>query len=118
MKNTGTKVSKRYYITLPDALGDALERWADALGDKPASLAAFIVQKGIREAQDRGEIPPVERHEVKELSHRFLSSLVSGNPLPSGDVAVLAYLLNIKSDFLTELSTHILDNEIYRELDQ
>lgn len=111
-------MSQRYYITLPDALGDALERWADALGDKPASLAAFIIQKGIREAQERGEIPPVERNEVKELSHRFLSALVSRNPVSSGDVAVLAYLLHIKADFLMELSDQILRSEQNKKFEQ
>ena len=104
-------MSKRYYVTLPEALGDALERWAQALGDKPASLAAFIVQKAIREAQERGEIPPVESDEVKELSHRFLSSLASGSRLPNGEMAVLAYLLNVKAELLIELCDHTLKQE-------
>ncbi|MGB3403631.1 MAG: hypothetical protein WBA77_13165 [Microcoleaceae cyanobacterium] len=105
-------MSKRYYVTLPDALGDALERWAQAMGDKPASLAAFIVQKGIRDAQDRGEIPPVESDEAKELSHRFLSSLASGNRLPNGEMAVLAYLLNVKAELLIALSEQILEERV------
>jgi hypothetical protein len=110
-------MSKRYYVTLPDALGEALERWAQALGDKPASLAAFIVQKAIRDAQERGEIPPVESDEVKDLSHRFLSSLASGGRLPNGDMAVLAYLLNIKPEVLMALSDYVLKTE-QNELEQ
>lgn len=51
-------VSKRVYITLPDSVYDALERWADDQGRPTANLAAYVVEKAIEEAQKEGKIPP------------------------------------------------------------
>ena len=57
-------VSKRYFITLPDGIADALERWAESERNKPSTLAAFLVESAVRDADDQGKIPP-PRSEVK-----------------------------------------------------
>jgi CopG-like RHH_1 or ribbon-helix-helix domain, RHH_5 len=51
-------VSKRFFVTLPDSIGDALDRWADSERNKPATLAAFLLEQVIRRALDEGRIPP------------------------------------------------------------
>ena len=50
-------VSKRVFLTLPDAVADDLELWAEAEGNKAASLAGFIVELAVRQARDQGKIP-------------------------------------------------------------
>jgi hypothetical protein len=51
-------VSKRVHVTLPDAVYDALERWADSQGRPVANLAAFIIEKAVEGANNEGKIPP------------------------------------------------------------
>jgi len=51
-------VSKRYFITLPDGIADKLERWAESERNKPSTLAAFLVEVAVRDADDSGKIPP------------------------------------------------------------
>lgn len=51
-------VSKRVFLTLPDVVFQDLERWADAQGRPVANLGAFLVETAVREAKERGEIPP------------------------------------------------------------
>jgi hypothetical protein len=59
-------VSKRFFVTLPDGIGEALDRWAKSEKNKPASLAAFLIEKAVREAMDQGKIPaPEEDQEGK-----------------------------------------------------
>lgn len=52
------KVSKRYFVTLPDGVADLLERWAASERNKPSTLAAFLVEAAVRAADDAGKIPP------------------------------------------------------------
>ena len=52
-------VSKRYNITLPDGVAEALERWAENEKNKPSTLAAFLVEVAVRQASDEGKIPPI-----------------------------------------------------------
>lgn len=59
-------VSKRFFVTLPDGIGEALDRWAKSEKNKPASLAAFIIEKAVREAMDQGKIPPEDTEDSKE----------------------------------------------------
>lgn len=53
-------VSKRYFITLPDGIADKLERWAESERNKPSTLAAFLVEVAVRDADDSGKIPPAQ----------------------------------------------------------
>lgn len=51
-------VSKRVFMTLPDAVFEELEQWADQQGRPTANLAAFLVETALREAKERGEFKP------------------------------------------------------------
>jgi hypothetical protein len=51
-------VSKRVFMTLPDAVFEELEEWADLQGRPTANLAAFLVETALREAKERGEFKP------------------------------------------------------------
>jgi hypothetical protein len=59
-------MSKRVSITLPDGIADALERWAVSEQNKSATLAAFLVEAAVRDAQAKGMIPPSQ--EVRKAS--------------------------------------------------
>jgi hypothetical protein len=54
-------VSKRYFVTLPDGIAAALDGWAESENNKPSSLAAFLIEKAVREAADKGTIPPISQ---------------------------------------------------------
>ena len=54
-------VSKRYNITLPDGIAEALERWAEGEKNKPSTLAAFLVESAVREAIDQGKVAPASQ---------------------------------------------------------
>ena len=51
-------VSKRVFMTLPDAVFEELELWADQQGRPTANLAAFLVETALREAKEKGEFKP------------------------------------------------------------
>lgn len=53
-----TPVSKRINVTLPDAVFDELEWWAESQGRPTANLANFLIESSLRQAKERGEIPP------------------------------------------------------------
>lgn len=52
-------VSKRYNITLPDGVAEALESWAKNERNKPSTLAAYLVEAAVRQASEQGKIPPI-----------------------------------------------------------
>lgn len=54
-------VSKRYYITLPDTVGEDLEQWAEYQGRPTANLASYLIELGIREAKKAGEFKVLEK---------------------------------------------------------
>ena len=60
-----TNMSKAYLIRLPDLLAEALERWAEHEGNKPTSLAAFIVEAEIRAAMVDGRVPKKSEEKPK-----------------------------------------------------
>jgi hypothetical protein len=51
-------VAKRVYVTLPDNIHRDLEQWAAYRGQATATAAAVAIELAMREAKDRGEIPP------------------------------------------------------------
>ena len=53
-------MSKRIGLTVPDTIQEKLERWARAEGRPVANLCNFLIEKAVREAEERGEIPPAE----------------------------------------------------------
>ncbi|BAZ65550.1 hypothetical protein AMR41_26205 [Hapalosiphon sp. MRB220] len=58
-----TKVSKKFSITVPDYVFEDLEELAKIQGRTTANLAAFLVETGIREAREKGELRSKERQE-------------------------------------------------------
>jgi hypothetical protein len=57
------EVAKRVYVTLPDTVHADLERWADLRDQAIATVAAIAIELAIRDAKDRGELPPPEQGE-------------------------------------------------------
>ncbi|MEM6256464.1 MAG: hypothetical protein AAF821_26445 [Cyanobacteria bacterium P01_D01_bin.156] len=55
----GQSVSKRINVTLPDAVAELLEKWADHEGRPTANLAAYIIETAVREAETQGKFPNV-----------------------------------------------------------
>ncbi|MGD2183628.1 ribbon-helix-helix domain-containing protein [Lusitaniella coriacea] len=51
-------MSKRIHVTIPDYVYEGLERRADKQGRPIASLASFVLEVALLEAQKRGELPP------------------------------------------------------------
>lgn len=51
-------VSKKFSVTVPDVIYEQLEQWADEQGRPAANLAAFLIETGIRQAIERGELAP------------------------------------------------------------
>ena len=50
-------MTKRVYLTLPDKVFEALEKWANDQGRPVANLAAYLVERAIEEAENEGKIP-------------------------------------------------------------
>ena len=48
-------VTKRLHISLPDGIADELEKWAKSEGNKPTTLAAFLVERSVRDRLERLE---------------------------------------------------------------
>lgn len=59
-------MSKRFNVTLPDAIFEELEWWAKSQGRPTANLANFLIEAGLRQAKERGEIPPKPLEEESE----------------------------------------------------
>lgn len=70
-------VSKRFFVTLPDAIGAALDQWAVQESNKPATLAAFLLERVIRDAADQGKIPPLRVE--GDSSYKSVAQLVMRN---------------------------------------
>ena len=51
------QVSRKVFVTLPDAVHEELERWADLQGRPTANLAAFLIETGINAAKEKGDLP-------------------------------------------------------------
>jgi hypothetical protein len=51
------QVSKKVFVTLPDSVHEDLERWANLQGRPTANLAAFLIETGINQAREKGDLP-------------------------------------------------------------
>jgi hypothetical protein len=54
-------MSKRIGVTVPDKIHSRLEQWADLEGRPLANLCNFLLEKAVREAVERGDLPPRNR---------------------------------------------------------
>ena len=53
-------VSKKILVTLPDSIHAAMQEWAESQGRPLANLCAFLLERNLREAIERGEVPGVD----------------------------------------------------------
>lgn len=72
-------LSKRFFVTVPDVIGDALERWAESERNKPTTLAAFLLEQIVRQAMDEGKIPPPKEDSSANFSYKSINELVARN---------------------------------------
>ena len=50
-------MSKRIGLTVPDVIAEKLEAWADAEGRPLANLCNFLLEKAVRDAEEKGMLP-------------------------------------------------------------
>jgi hypothetical protein len=53
-------MTKRVNMSLPDPVYRELQRWAAHRDQAVAAVAAIAVERAIREAIERGELPPAQ----------------------------------------------------------
>jgi hypothetical protein len=101
-------VSKRVFLTLPEAIYEKLERWAQAERRKAATLAGFIVEAAVREAEEAGKIPSEDElaAEGGDLND-LISRLASGENIPNGELIVFASQLELDPDVLIQLRDRV-----------
>jgi hypothetical protein len=69
--------NKRFNVTLPWGLGEALELWAKREGNKPTTLASFLVESAVRAAIEQGKIPaPALSTEAGDAEPKTVQNLV------------------------------------------
>ena len=66
----GQSVSKRINVTLPDAVAELLEKWADHEGRPTANLAAYIIETAVREAEEQSKFPTKTSHEQDDPTQK------------------------------------------------
>ncbi|MBD2302291.1 ribbon-helix-helix domain-containing protein [Nostoc sp. FACHB-190] len=58
-------MSKKFSVTVPDYVFEDLELLAQIQGRPTATLAAFLLEVAMRQARERGELPPKEQTQEK-----------------------------------------------------
>jgi hypothetical protein len=108
-----TGKGKRLYLTLPTGIYDALERWAESENNKAATLAAFIIEREVRDAQTEGKIPPpgsmtvpIESSLLFALAS-FLDRLAQGEIPPQQQLVSIADSLGLSVETLVQLSERV-----------
>jgi len=102
----------RLSIALPDGLLSALERWAEAEGNKPTSLATFLLEKAIRDAIEGGKIPS-ESPQAKgskppQVNFKTFLTQLAGGELPTNEQLVtIARDLGVETKVLMELRDRV-----------
>ena len=96
---------KRLYLTLPNGIYEALERWAESEDNKPASLGAFIIEREVREALEAGKIPEPKKKFASAPTDlkAFLTQLACGDLPTNGQLVTLAHDLGVETEVLMEL---------------
>jgi hypothetical protein len=101
---------KRIFLSLPPAILDALERWAESEGNRPTSLANWIVETAVREALEKGKIPnptePQKSVAPTELK-AFLTQLAYGELPTNGQLVTLAHDLGIPTETLMAIRDRV-----------
>jgi hypothetical protein len=106
-----TGKGKRLYLTLPSGIYDALERWAEVEDNKPATLAAFLIEKEVREAQDQRKIPSAHpaSEELSFLSDftSFFNQLACGEIPGQEQLAEIANRLGLPIEILAQIAERV-----------
>ena len=101
---------KRIFLSLPPGILEALERWAESEGNRPTSLANWIVETAVREALESGKIPPL-RNKAPLLAptdlKTFLTQLACGELPTNGQLVTLAHDLGVETEILMELRDRV-----------
>lgn len=63
--NDEDAVSKRIGVTVPDKIHARLEQWAVLEGRPLANLCNFLLEKAVREALEKGDLPPEPNDSTK-----------------------------------------------------
>lgn len=63
-------MSKRFQVTLPDAIYKKLEEWADHEGRPVANLAAFLIETSIRQIEEKDSVKKAEAFNSKSLPNK------------------------------------------------
>lgn len=112
MRTNTLKMTKRMYVTLSDSTASALERWAVHKGDKPTSLAAFILTTEVDKAEAEGKIPKINEEERRgQLCCQFIKDLADGKDPEASDITLLAYLLGINAEELLKIRNRALNGD-------
>lgn len=101
---------KRIFLSLPLGILEALERWAESEGNRPTSLANWIVETAVREAMETGKIPPPgEKTSLLPPADlkTFLTQLACGELPSNGQLVTLAHDLGVETEVLMELRDRV-----------
>lgn len=109
MTQEGRKYNvKRYTVTLPLGLAQCLENWAAAEGNKPTSLANYLIEKAVRDAVDQGKVKPPSLEPDKDLEKSdraalFVLALTGKKKIDVWALQKLADELQLPSEVLAEI---------------
>lgn len=101
----------RVLITLPEGVIEKLDRYADSMGDKQASAAAYLLQSRLDELEREGRIPQSNTVTILEndfeLIKIFIGVLAGDRRERFGiDYKRLGELLDIDAEKLSNLVTN------------
>ena len=111
---------KRFTVTVSPGDYEDLQRWAQSKGDEAATIASYLVRRGIEAAKERGELMRPDS-EVAELLIGFLNCLLDtsdhdgyslaeiGEILsrPNGDKDLVQLIDRLQSSTKTERVEHV-----------
>jgi hypothetical protein len=101
---------KRIFLSLPPGILEALERWAESEGNRPTSLANWIVETAVRDAMESGKVPPpqaaTEPSPPTDLK-AFLTQLACGELPTNGQLVILAHDLGVDTEILMDLRDRV-----------
>lgn len=97
-------------MSLPPGILEALERWAESEGNRPTSLANWIVETAVRDAIEAGKIPPPQAKTPLPAPtdlKTFLTQLACGELPTNGQLVTLAHDLGVEAEVLMELRDRV-----------
>ncbi|MEO1146308.1 MAG: hypothetical protein AAFY26_12025 [Cyanobacteria bacterium J06638_22] len=112
-------MSKRFSVTVPDAIGQVVERLAETEGSKAATTASFVLETAIKEGLQNGKYPKEwavlsqqqeAEQQIDEVDRDSIADalikLKQEKQLSSAEVALLEGILRLKPGTLAILATN------------